>query len=199
MNDSEIVRGLSLPDQRDVAMRQLTEQFGVRLYQRIKSIVNIDADAQDVYQNALIKVLRGIKSYKADSSLYSWLYRIASNEALDFLRKRKRTASTPQASMERGRSGDNAASNDYRTTLQNQAANARGYDAAEIEKVLSDAIEKLPPQQRSVFEARYFAETPYAILAETSGKSEGALKANYHHAVQKVTAFIKEHAPISTP
>jgi len=190
MTDSQIVHGLSRSQGRDAAMRQLTEQFGPRLYQRIKSIVTVDADAQDVYQNALIKALRGIGSFKANSSLYSWLYRIASNEALDFLRKRKRTASTPFGKT-----------NEEQTTvgefLDNQATEDHGVDGNAVENVLRAAIAQLPQQQRKVFEARYFEETPYAQLAETFQKSEGALKANYHHAVQKVTAFIREHASIS--
>ncbi len=188
MTESEIVHGLSLSSERDAAMRALTEQFGPRLFQRIRSIVTVEADAEDVYQNALIKVLRGIKSFKADSSLYSWLYRIASNEALDFLRKRKRNASAPFGKT-----------NDEQLGIQDRVSESNGYNGSEIEEILAKAIEMLPPQQRSVFKARYFAETPYAILAETFGKSEGTLKANYHHAVQKVTAFVQEHAPISTP
>ena len=190
MTDSEIVHGLSLSNKRNEAMRQLTERFGVRLFQRIRSIVSVDADAQDVYQNALIKVLRGIHTFNADSSLYSWLYRIASNEALDFLRKRNRTASTPF-----GKTTDKQLINNG---LGDKAAESQGAEAQEIEDLLSAAISSLPPQQRLVFEARYFQETPYAELSKTLEKSEGALKANYHHAVQKVTAFVRTHAPIST-
>lgn len=192
MTDAEIVRGLSLSQERDTAMRALTQRFGSRLFQRIRAIVTVDADAQDVYQNALIKVLRGIETFNADSSLYSWLYRIASNEALDFLRKRKRTASTPF-----GKTNNDEQQNGQ--LVNDQAAEARGAEASEIEKLLMSAIAALPQQQRKVFEARYFSETPYAELAKTFGKSEGALKANYHHAVQKVTAFVREHAPILTP
>ncbi len=190
MKDSDIVLGLSLSNQRDAAMRELTERYGPRLFQRIKSIVTVDADAQDVYQNALIKALRGIQSFKADSSLYSWLYRIASNEALDFLRKRKRTASTPF-----GKTGHEPQSDGL---ANSRAAETKGMGASEIEEMLANAIAQLPEQQRKVFKARYFDETPYSQLALTFQKSEGALKANYHHAVQKVTTFVREHATTST-
>ncbi|MFK8057482.1 MAG: RNA polymerase sigma factor [Saprospiraceae bacterium] len=189
MTEAEIVRGLSLSSERESAIRQLTERFGMKLFQRIKSIVSVEADAQDVYQNTLIKVLRGIKTFKADSSLYSWLYRIASNEALDFLRKRNRTASTPF--------GKTSEENVNHNLLDGQTAETQGVEASEIEDLLQAAIETLPTQQRIVFEARYFNETPYAELAKKFSKSEGALKANYHHAVQKVTAFVQTHAPIS--
>jgi len=189
MTESDIVRGLSLPDQRNAAMRELTKRFGPRLYQRILAIVTVDADAQDVYQNALIKVLRGVGSFKADSSLYSWLYRISSNEALDFLRKRKRTASTPF-----GKTSDEPQSDGL---VNSRAAETKGLGASEIEEILANAIAKLPEQQRRVFKARYFNETPYSQLAITFQKSEGALKANYHHAVQKVTIFVREHASTS--
>jgi len=189
MTEAQIVQGLANAKERDRAMYELTEQFGPRLFQRIRSIVEVEVDAQDVYQNTLIKALRGMHSFKSDSSLYSWLYRIATNEALDFLRKRKRTASTPFGKTKQEQPNQHA--------LSLHPAETKGAEAAEIEDLLAAAITKLPTQQRLVFEARYFQETPYAELSKTLQKSEGALKANYHHAVQKVTAFVKAHVPIS--
>jgi len=197
MTETQITQGLADFRQRDKAMYELTEQFGPRLFHRIRSIVEVEADAQDVYQNTLIKVLRGIHSFKANSSLYSWLYRIASNEAYDILRKRKRTASWPGGSTERSRGGKINEEQPNRSALSYHAAETNGADATEIEDLVTAAIAELPPQQRLIFEARYFEETPYAELSKKFQKSEGALKANYHHAVQKVTAFIKAHAPIS--
>jgi len=135
-------------------------------------MVHIHADADDVLQNTFIKVWQNLDSYRGDSKLYTWLYRIATNEALTHIRKQKR--------MHVVDSGDERNDN---------VASASGdvfFDETAAEAKLHEAIQSLPEKQRAVFNLKYFEEMKYEEISEVMDTSVGALKASYHHAVQKI-------------
>ncbi len=154
------------------------DKYQERLYWHIRRMVAEHEDANDVLQNCFIKVYRNIGQFEQKSKLYTWLYRIATNEALTFLRKKKRRHT---ASLDG--EGDGLA---YQ--LQADAY----FDGAQLLHRLQQALETLPDKQRLVFNMRYFEEMPYKDMSEVLDTSVGALKASYHHAVRKVEAFIRE-------
>ena len=155
----------------------LVESYSERLYWHIRRMVTYHEDADDVLQNTFIKIWKNLDSFRGESQLYTWLYRIATNEALDHLRKSKklRLVGADQAPAEfQHRSGD--------IYFDHEAAEARFYKA----------IERLPEKQRAVFNLKYFEEMKYEEMAEVTGTSVGALKASYHHAVTKIREFLIE-------
>ncbi len=173
--DLDLCRRLSAPAERGAAAAELVCAYGSRLHVRLVQLVGPD-DADDLFQNTLMKVMQHASTFGGKASLYSWCHRIASNEALDHLRKRRRHAAwtSPLDSV------------DYAPTSGSELPGA-----AWIEALLLEAIGSLPPKQRSVFEARYYRETPYAELSVELGTSVGALKASYHHAVKKVAEHLR--------
>ena len=187
---STIARRLCLDSQRDAAMSELVSLYGDKLYRRIAQLVGSGSDADDVFQDALLKILRNAHQFDGRSQFFSWLYRIVTNQSLDHLRAKKRRTNRVVMEMH----------TDYNELkISDSIPNSQGVDAEQAEDLLLQALSELPEQQRIIFEERYYHETPYGELAVRYGKSEGGLKANYHHAVQKVTNFIKQHAQILNP
>ncbi|HRQ52437.1 MAG TPA: sigma-70 family RNA polymerase sigma factor, partial [Agriterribacter sp.] len=129
-------------------------------------------------QNVFVKVWKGLDNFREDSQLYTWLYRVATNEALTYLEQQKRKASV-SISREEG--------------MVNQLAADKDFDAHKIEWKLQMAIQQLPDKQRIVFNLRYYDEMPYEEMSRVLDTSEGALKASYHHAVKKIEDFILNH------
>ncbi len=129
-------------------------------------------------QNMSIKVWKGLAEFREESNLYTWLYRIATNESLSFLEARKRHASLSLS--------------DHESSLENKLVAEKGFDIRKVEWRLQQAIQSLPEKQGVVFSLRYYDEMPYEQMSEVTGTSVGALKASYHHAVKKVEAFFKE-------
>jgi len=152
-------------------------QYRERLYWHVRRMTHIHDDADDVLQNTFIKVYRNIDGFKSDSKLYTWLYRIATNECITFLRRKNRHTSesidNPDLSLEKSLAAD-----EY-------------WDGDRAQLLLQQALYSLPEKQKAVFSLRYFDNMPYSEMAEILETSEGALKANYHHAVKKVEAYIK--------
>jgi RNA polymerase sigma-70 factor (ECF subfamily) len=136
-------------------------------------------DANDVLQNVFIKVWNGLGNFREDSQLYTWLYRIATNEALSFLEQQKRKGTV---SLEEEASG-----------LSNKVMADSGFDGNRLEWKLQLAIQQLPEKQRIVFNLRYFDEMPYQEMSRILDTSEGALKASYHHAAKKIEDFLTNH------
>lgn len=136
-------------------------------------------DANDVLQNLFIKVWKGLENFREDSRLYTWLYRIATNESLSFIEQQKRKASV---SMD-----------EVVEVLSNKVKADSNFDANKLEWKLQLAIQQLPEKQRVVFNLRYYDEMPYEEMSRILDTSEGALKASYHHAAKKIEAFILEH------
>lgn len=184
-DDAEIVAALAEPRRCDAGMRALLDRYGARLHARARQLVGAGGEADDVLQDALVKVLANARHFDGRSALGTWLHRVVTNQALDHLRARERRLRRESAPASGGCAGHAALD-----TLPPDRINA----------LLLGAIAALPPQQRQVFEERYFHETPYADIAARTGKSVGGLKANYHHAVAKVTAQLRAHvAALPTP
>ncbi len=164
---------------KEVAFTAIIKKYQEKLYWHIRRMVVEHEDANDVLQNMFIKVWKGLENFREDSQLYTWLYRIATNESLTFLEQQKRRSSV---SIDEEDSG-----------LSNKVKASEGFDANRLEWKLQLAIQKLPEKQRIVFNLRYYDELPYEEMSRILETSEGALKASYHHAAKKVEEFIKNH------
>lgn len=158
--------------------RQLMAQYRERLYWHIRRLVLVHEDADDVLQNTFIKIYRGILQFEGKSKLYTWLYRIATNEALTHLQGKARHASA---------------------SLDDAGALAAGrlqadpwFDGDSVQLRLQQAIAQLPEKQRLVFNMRYYEEMPYEQMSSLLGTSVGALKASFHHATKKIEAAFRE-------
>lgn len=161
---------------RERAFSELMRLTKRALYWHIRKIVLVHEDADDVLQNTYIKVWRSIESFKGECQLYTWMYRIATNESLTFLaQQRARNVSTPL---------------DYEDLMIQRMEADSYFDADELQQKFQEAIMTLPEKQRMVFNMRYFDEMEYKEMSEITGTSEGALKASYHIAVEKIKKII---------
>jgi RNA polymerase sigma factor (sigma-70 family) len=161
---------------RELAFTQLVRKYQERLYWHIRRMVVEHEDANDVLQNVLIKVWKNLAEFREESNLYTWMYRIATNETLTWLEQKKKRASVSLSDTE----GE----------LSNRLVAQKGFDANKIEWRLQKAIQSLPEKQRVVFNLRYYDEMPYEEMAKVLDTSVGALKASYHHAVKKVESYL---------
>lgn len=175
-DDREILEGIKIPGKEEVAFNQLLQKYQERLYWHIRKIVIGHDDTDDVLQNTMIKVWKSLPSFRADSGLFTWLYRIATNEALTFLKQKKKRAFAPWVDVEHKIS----------ETLESDP----WFNGDEIQLKLQQAILKLPDKQRIVFNMKYFDEVKYEDMSVILKTSVGALKASYHHAVKKIEAML---------
>lgn len=178
MTDEQILELINHPKRRDQGYRLLVEQYQERLYWHIRRLVVDHDDANDVVQNCFIKVFKGIKNFKGQSKLYTWLYRIATNEAITFLNKRKNKTTQPI--------------DDGEIDLANKLKADPYFDGDETEIALKKALAVLPDKQKVVFNLRYYEEMGYHEMSEILGTSVGALKASYHHAIKKIEKYFQE-------
>lgn len=178
MKEEDIINNLQKGVKTDESFQALISEHKVRLYWHIRTLVKIHEDADDVLQNTFIKVYKNIKSFKGDSKLFSWMYRIATNESITFLNKKAKKMKLSDQEL-----------NDY---LIESLESDVYFEGDQIQLQLQKAIEKLPQQQKLVFNMRYFEELPYEEMSEILGSSVGALKSNYHHARKKVEKILKE-------
>lgn len=176
--DTQILTLLRNPAQREQGFRLLVNAYGDRLYQHIRRMVHNHEDTDDVLQNTMVKVYRSIDRFREQSQLYTWLYRIATNESLTFLERRKRQRHLFIDDVERDIPATRAAEVEL--------------DGEHIQRRLAQAIAQLPPKQKAVFNLRYFEEKTYQEMAVIFTTSEGALKASYHHAVKKIESFLSQ-------
>ena len=198
-DDRRLARDLADPAARGEATRELVHRYGAELHARIRCVVGLGSEADDVFQEALLKILRGVGGFDGRSALGTWLYRVATNAALDHARAAARRRAREVTVSALAPAVADAEPRRGRVTKSNSATTALAPDAGQIRDLLQQAIATLPSAQRRVFEARYFHETPYRQLAAELGTSPGGLKANYYHAVRKVTAYLTAHAPHLTP
>lgn len=175
-SDEELLEKFSDPETRNYAFNLLVRKYQERLYWYIRKIVVDHDDANDVIQNTFIKAWRSLEKFRGDAGLYTWLYRIATNESLTFLKKKKK-----QLKISVEEFADHLAN-----TLE---ADAYG-DGDEMKEKLDKAILQLPEKQRIVFTLKYFEDKKYSEIAQILDTSEGALKASYHHAVKKIESFL---------
>ena len=161
---------------RDKGFRVIVERYSVRLYWHIRRLVILHEDADDALQNTFINAWKGMGEFRNESSLYTWLYTIATNEALVLINKRKR---------------NNAISlDDLESHFANSLEGSTWFDGDEAEVKLRNAIIKLPEKQRIVFNMKYYDELTYEEMSKILNTSVGALKASYHHAVKKIEIII---------
>lgn len=175
--DRDLITSLKQENTRDRAFNQLVEMFQVRLYWHIRKIVMNHDDADDVLQNTFVKIWKNIENFREESSLFTWLYRIATNEAITFLNSRRRRSLLPL--------------NDVSDYLMENLTSDPYFNGDELQLKLQKAILQLPEKQRIVFNMRYFDEIKYEEMSKILDTSVGALKASYHHAAKKVEEYIK--------
>ncbi len=173
--DKELVALYRKGDNPHYAFNLIVKQYQSKIYYVIRRLVIDHDDTNDILQNVFIKVWNNLGNFREDSNLYTWIYRIASNESLTFLTsKRKKTM----------------------TSLENEnvhpSGSGRDSDGDEIIRKLQKAIHTLPEKQRIVFNMKYYDELKYEEMAEVLNTSVGALKASYHHAVKKIEEFLKQ-------
>lgn len=176
INETEIIELMSSEKTREKGVRSMMDAYQSRLYWHIRRLI-VDHDlAQDVLQDTFIKAYQNFHQFKQDSQLYTWLYRIATNESLQQLNKLKKMQKSDEGS-------------DYH--LQNLVAENVSAEADEIQILLQKAIQSLPEKQKLVFTLRYYDDLPYEEISKIVDMSVGTLKTNYHYAKQKVEDYIK--------
>ncbi len=177
-NDQQLTNLLKNSATVNEGFRLLIEQYKERLYWHIRRLVNNHEDTNDVLQNVFVKVYKNIKNFKGTSKLYTWLYRIATNEAITLINKNKKRTTEDIDDPDHGVAA---------------ALSADPYfDGDEIVLKLKAAIEQLPEKQKLVFNMRYYDEFTYKEISEILETSVGGLKASYHHAVKKIEAILIE-------
>lgn len=178
-SEKELLSMLNNPQTQRQAFGIIVQQYSEQLYWQVRRIVMNHDDADDVMQNAMLKAWNSIDSFRSDSKLSTWLYRIVINESLDFIRRQKKQAAV---------STDN-----NMTGIANTLMADRYFDGDEAQAKLQAAIALLPEVQRTVFNLRYYEEMKYSEISQILNTSEGALKASYHIAVKKISEYFKQH------
>jgi RNA polymerase sigma-70 factor (ECF subfamily) len=175
-SDKELLALFRKEESKNYSFNLILRKYQERLYWHIRKMVVNHDDADDVLQNSFIKIWNGLNSFREDSQLFTWLYRVATNEALTFLKKKK---AKYFLSM-----------NDYESHLQNSLESDVFSEGDEIERKLNKALLTLPDKQRLVFNMKYFDNMKYDEMSEVLETSVGALKASYHHAVKKIEKYL---------
>ena len=178
-DEKDFIQELLNPKTQNVAFQKLLRDYQRPLYNHIRNIVLNHDDADDVLQNTFIKVFQYLKDFKGESKLFSWMYRIATNEAITFIKQKAKRNDTTSESMQT-RIVDNLKADTF-------------FDGNEIQIKLQKAVALLPEKQQLVFKMKYYEEIKYEELSEILGTSVGALKASYHHAVKKIEDFVKNN------
>jgi len=178
LDEAEVIRLLASSEGRQKVFPMIVDQYSQSLYWKIRSIVLTHEDADDVLQNTFLKAWKSLPTFQGKAKLSTWLYRIAINESLDFLRHQK-TAMLSNA--------------DADLSVANRLLADDYFDGDKSQAVLQEAIATLPDVQRTVFTLRYYDEMKYSDISEILGTSEGSLKASYHIAVQKITDYVKRY------
>jgi RNA polymerase sigma-70 factor (ECF subfamily) len=174
--EEEFIKQLLDSKTQNVAFQKLLSTYQKPLYNHIRNIVLNHDDTDDVLQNTFVKIFQNLKNFKGESKLFSWMYRIATNEAISFLnQKAKKSGISSQIIQDKA--------------LDNLKADVY-FDGNEIQIKLQQAIATLPEKQQLVFKMKYFEELKYEEISEILGTSVGALKASYHHAVKKIESFL---------
>ena len=178
LDEAEVIRLLASSEGRQKVFPMIVDQYSQSLYWKIRSIVLTHEDTDDVLQNTFLKAWKSLPTFQGKAKLSTWLYRIAINESLDFLRHQKTAA---------------LSSADADLSVANRLLADDYFDGDKSQAVLQEAIATLPDVQRTVFTLRYYDEMKYSEISEILGTSEGSLKASYHIAVQKITDYVKRY------
>jgi RNA polymerase sigma factor (sigma-70 family) len=176
LEDHEILAKFQDPASRNLAFNQLVRKYQQRVYWHVRKLVIDHDDADDLTQDTFVKVWKNLGNFRQDAALFTWIYRIATNECLSFLQSKRRKFFLPLHDI------------GPELTAKLEADPAVAGD--EVELKLQKAILRLPDKQRLVFNLRYYDDMPYEEMAEVTGTSVGALKASYHHAVKKIEQYV---------
>ncbi|ODS81920.1 MAG: RNA polymerase subunit sigma [Cytophagaceae bacterium SCN 52-12] len=176
MTDQELLTFFREEGSKTRAFNEMVKKYHQKVYWMVRKMVIDHDDSNDVTQEVFIKAWNGIDSFRGESQLYTWLYRIASNEAINFLNKKKRRLQVSLEDMER--------------ELEDKLESDPLIGGDEIQLKLQKALLKLPEKQKLVFNLKYFEELPYEAISEITGTSVGALKASYHWAVKKIEDYL---------
>jgi len=176
-DDLDIIADLKQENKKALAFHILVKRYQERLYWHVRKIVLNHDDADDVLQNTFVKVWRNIDSFREESNLYTWLYRIATNESITFINSKKRRKYIPM--------------NDLSDNMVKNLVSDPYFEGDEIQMKLQKAILKLPEKQRIVFNMKYFDEMKYEDMSQILDTSVGALKASFFHAVRKIEEYLK--------
>jgi RNA polymerase sigma factor (sigma-70 family) len=175
-SDIELIELFRIADKKHYAFNLLVHKYQEKIYYFVRRMVIDHDDTDDVVQNIFIKIWNNLDSFREDSQLFTWLYRIAVNESLSFLKKKRLhsylSLSSPEALMIKSLNDDTC------------------FSGPEIQKRLSEAIIRLPKKQQLVFNMRYYDDLTYEEISKILGTSVGALKASYHFAVKKIEDFV---------
>ena len=179
MEDRDLLAKLRNSETRNYGFNMLVRTYQQRVYWHVRKMVIDHDDADDLTQEVFIKIHKHIDGFREDSQLYTWIYRIATNESLTFLEQQKKKSAVSLSEVESG--------------LENKIKADKHFDANKLEWKLQVAIQQLPEKQRVVFSLRYYDEMPYEEMSRVLETSEGALEASYHHAVKKIEDYILNH------
>jgi RNA polymerase sigma factor (sigma-70 family) len=178
-SDQLLITAFKNGHSKDAAFTKLVRKYQERLYWHIRRLVVTHEDTNDILQNVFIKVWKNLETFREESNLYTWLYRISTNETLTWMEQQKKRSSI--------------SIDDNPEVFSEKLHAEKDFNPNKIEWKLQQAIQSLPEKQRIVFNLRYYDEMPYDDMAGILGTSTGALKASYHHAVKKVEAFLAGH------
>lgn len=176
MEDKDLLLKLRDKESKNYGFNLLVREYQERIYWHIRKMVVDHDDANDLVQDVFVKIWKNIDNFRADAQLYTWIYRIATNECLSFLNKKRRRFFMPIGDIE-GELSNKLTSSDY-------------ISGDEVHLKLQKALLKLPDKQRLVFNMKYFDEMKYEQIAEITDTSVGALKASYHYAVKKIEKIL---------
>ena len=177
IEDDEIIRLFHERKREQEAFRLLVNKYKERLYWHIRKIVINHDDTDDLLQNVFVKIWQGLQEFRNDSKLYTWMYRIATNESLNFLNEKSRKVY--------------GNSDEISVYLENTLESDTYFSGDKIQKELQRAILTLSERQRLIFNMKYFDDKPYEDMADVLGVAVGTLKATYHNAVKKIEENLK--------
>ncbi|MBO5419465.1 MAG: RNA polymerase sigma factor [Bacteroidales bacterium] len=178
MTDKEIIE-LYREGKTESAFNQIVRLYSERLYWHVRRFLCSHEDTNDILQDIFIKIWAALPSFRGDAQLFTWLYRIATNEVLNFLRKQKFKSLVSFESMQE--------------MMEKKIDEDAFFNGDEVQRQLHKAIQKLPQKQRIVFNLRYFDEMKYEDISEITGTSVGSLKASYHHAYTKIKDELQKY------
>ena len=178
IDEARIIAQLKDDSQKEKAFNTLVHEYQEVLYWQIRRLVLTHEDADDVLQNTFLKAWMALNDFRAESKISTWLFRIAINESLSFLEKKKKSSNIMSGT------------DDF---ITNQLLADPYFDGDETQALFQEAIAQLPDKQKAVFNLKYFQEMKYEEMSQMLGTSIGALKASYHHAVKKITEFFQQN------
>ncbi|MBP5486478.1 MAG: RNA polymerase sigma factor [Bacteroidales bacterium] len=179
MTDREII-DLYKAGQQERAFREIVDSYSERLYWHVRRFLCSHEDTDDLLQDIFIKIWSALPSFRGDSQLYTWLYRIATNETLNFLNKQKVRSALQFESLS--------------SKLEEKIDEDPWFNGDSMQRLLMKAIQKLPEKQRLVFTMRWFDDLSYEDISEILNTSVGALKASYHFATEKIKSFLEKYS-----